>query len=141
MNVHRFSGQVAAVTGGGAGIGEAICRRLSAEGAAVAVLDLSAETAQRTADSLDRGLALAVDVSDSAQVDEAVATIERELGPLEIFVNNAGAVGLDHVKRVTPRLDRPRDEVAAAVAFLASEDAAYFVGATLSPNGGLVTAV
>jgi len=111
--VSRLAGTVVAVTGGGAGIGEAICRRLAAEGAAVAVLDLSADAAKRTAEILERGLALPVDVSDSAQVDDAVATVERELGPLGLFVNNAGAVGLDHVQRVTPRLERQRDERAA----------------------------
>jgi len=113
MRLARFTGKVAAVTGGGAGIGEAICERLADEGAAVAVLDLSGDAAQRVASRLAEGLALEVDVSDSAQVDEAVATIERELGALEILVNNAGAVGLDHVKRVTPLLDRQREEVAA----------------------------
>src|SRR5690242_14575302 len=89
-----FTGMVAAVTGGGAGIGEAICRRLSADGAAVAVLDVSPAAAQRTADDIDRGYAVTVDVSDADQVDAAVAQIAAELGPLRIFVNNAGSVGL-----------------------------------------------
>jgi NAD(P)-dependent dehydrogenase (short-subunit alcohol dehydrogenase family) len=64
---------IAAVTGGGAGIGEAICRRLADDGATVAVLDISGSGAQRTVDRLaGTGLALEVDVSDSAQVDAAV---------------------------------------------------------------------
>ena len=109
----NFEGTVAAVTGGGAGIGEAICHRLSADGALVAVLDISLATAQRTADAIGAGIAIEVDVSDSARVDAAIARIERELGPLAIFVNNAGAVGLEHVKRVTPLLERQREEIAA----------------------------
>jgi 3-oxoacyl-[acyl-carrier protein] reductase len=108
----RFESRVAAVTGGGAGIGEAICHRLAADGAVVAVLDVSLETARRTVDSIGGGLALEVDVSESVRVDQAVAQIERELGPLGLWVNNAGAVALDHVRRVTPLLERQREEIA-----------------------------
>jgi 3-oxoacyl-[acyl-carrier protein] reductase len=105
--------RVAAVTGGGAGIGEAICRRLGGEGAKVAVLDITQDSAVRTVEAIGEGLALAVDVSDSAQVEQAVDAIETELGPLEIFVNNAGATGIDHVRRVTGLLERQRQEIAA----------------------------
>ncbi len=109
----RFDGKIAAVTGGGAGIGEAICHRLAGEGATVAVLDLSLASAQRTVEAIGAGLGVGVDVADSRQVDRAVEQIEQDLGPLEIFVNNAGAVGLDHVRRVTPLLERQREEIAA----------------------------
>jgi NAD(P)-dependent dehydrogenase (short-subunit alcohol dehydrogenase family) len=109
----RLEGRVAAVTGGGAGIGAAICRRLADEGAAVAALDLTRERAQRTIDAVGGGLALAADVSDSAAVDAAIAEVEATLGPLDILVNNAGAVALDHVRRVAPRLDAQREERAA----------------------------
>jgi 3-oxoacyl-[acyl-carrier protein] reductase len=233
-----LEGKVAVVTGGGAGIGAATCQRLAAEGATVAVLDLSLETAQQTVDAIGAGLAVEVDVSASAAVDAAIARVADELGGLDILVNNAGALSLDHVRRVTPLLDRQREEaaagevttpldalvritddewrlllsvhlngtfyctravvrvmaprgsgvivnmasicgiegctghphysaakgdldagrranaartpagrlgtpeeVAATIAFLASDDSAYYVGATLSPNGGLVTAV
>jgi 3-oxoacyl-[acyl-carrier protein] reductase len=110
----KFDGKVAAVTGGGAGIGEAICRRLAAEGAAVAVLDIDLDGAERTLAAIGRGAAVQLDVADSGAVDQAVERVERELGPLAIFVNNAGAVGLDHVKRVTPALERQREEIAAS---------------------------
>jgi 3-oxoacyl-[acyl-carrier protein] reductase len=109
----RLNGMVAAVTGGGAGIGEAICRRLAADGATVAVLDISPAPAQRTVADIGGGAAFAVDVCDSDQVDAAVEQIEAELGPLQIFINNAGAVGLDHVRRVMPLLERQREEIAA----------------------------
>jgi 3-oxoacyl-[acyl-carrier protein] reductase len=46
-------------------------------------------------------------------VEQAVQEIEAELGPLEVFVNNAGATGIEHVRRVTPLLERQREEVAA----------------------------
>jgi 3-oxoacyl-[acyl-carrier protein] reductase len=108
----RLDGKVAAVTGGGAGIGEAICQRFAADGARVAVLDISLDAAQRTVDGIGGGLALKVDVADSARVDESIARIESDLGSLDVFVNNAGAVALDHVKRVTPLLERQREEIA-----------------------------
>ena len=108
----RFAGKVVAVTGGGAGIGEAICQRFASEGAHVAILDISLASARRTADPI-AGLAVEVDVAESRSVEAAVTQIERDLGALEIFVNNAGAVALDHVKRVTPRLERQREEIAA----------------------------
>ena len=109
----RLEGKVAAVTGGGAGIGEAICRRLAAEGARVAALDISLPTAQRVIKAIGDGLAAEVDVSDSAAVDAAIARVERDLGPVDIMVNNAGAVGLDHVRRVSPLLEWQRAEMAA----------------------------
>jgi 3-oxoacyl-[acyl-carrier protein] reductase len=109
----RLDGRVAAVTGGASGIGEAICIRLAEEGARVAVLDLDAGGAQLTADLAGGGLAVEVDVSDSAAVDAAVDRVEAGLGPLDIFVNNAGASGLAHLERVTPRLDQQRAEAAA----------------------------
>ena len=108
-----FQDKVAAVTGGGAGIGAAICRRLAADGARVAVLDISQDSAARAADDIGGGLALAVDVCDSDQLEQAVQAIETKLGPLEILVNNAGATGVDHVRRVMPLLERQREEIAA----------------------------
>jgi 3-oxoacyl-[acyl-carrier protein] reductase len=110
----RLEGRVAAVTGGGAGIGAAICRRLAEEGAVVAALDIAADRAQRTIDEIGGGLALGADVSDSGAVDAAVAEIEAALGPLDVLVNNAGAVAIEHVRRVAPLLDRQREEVAAS---------------------------
>jgi 3-oxoacyl-[acyl-carrier protein] reductase len=103
---------VAAVTGGASGIGEAICIRLAEEGARIAVLDLNLEGAELTAALAGGGLAVQADVSDSAAVDAAVARVEEELGELDIFVNNAGAVGLAHLERVNPRLERQRAEAA-----------------------------
>ena len=108
-----LDGKVAVITGGGAGIGRAICLRLAAEGARIAVLDLRAETGEETLDLIGGdGVALACDVGDSASVDAAFERIERELGPPDVLVNNAGAIILDHVRRVTPLAARQREEAA-----------------------------
>ena len=106
----RLEGRIAVVTGGGAGIGAAICRRFAAEGAMVAVLDLALDGARETVAAMGGGLAIAADVSDSAAVERALADAERDLGPLDILVNNAGAVGVAHVKRIAPRLAAQREE-------------------------------
>lgn len=110
MSEKRMRGKVAAITGGGAGIGEAICERLASEGARVAVLDISLEGAEQTVASLGDGLALACDVTDPASVSDSVAAVVRDLGGLDLFVNNAGAVGLDHIRRVQGRLDQQAEE-------------------------------
>ncbi len=108
-----MSGRVAVVTGGGAGIGRAIVLRLAHEGARVAVLDVRPETAAQTlAQAGGAGLALACDVSDSAAVEETFERIAAELGHPDLLVNNAGAVGVEHVRRVTPLLARQRAEAA-----------------------------
>ncbi|HPU54113.1 MAG TPA: 2-hydroxycyclohexanecarboxyl-CoA dehydrogenase [Burkholderiaceae bacterium] len=82
------------VTGGGGGIGGASCRRFAELGARVAVLDRNFESAQAIAAAITaqggRALAIGCDITDRASVDAAVATTERELGPVHVLVNNAG---------------------------------------------------
>ena len=86
-----LSGQVALVTGAGRGIGKAIAARLAASGAAVAVNDIHAAHAERTARELGGAArAYPADVSDPAAVEQLVAAVVRELGGLHILVNNAG---------------------------------------------------
>ena len=85
-NDHRFSGRVALVTGASSGIGWATAARLVAEGAEVASLDLAAQAPAGV-------LALAADVAESAQVNDVVATVERELGPIDVLVCSAGIPG------------------------------------------------
>jgi NAD(P)-dependent dehydrogenase (short-subunit alcohol dehydrogenase family) len=90
----ELGGQVAIVTGGGRGIGQAIALRFAGEGADVAVVDVDRETAAATADAiraLGRRAAVEVaDVSDPQQVSTAVAGVVRDLGRVDILVNNAG---------------------------------------------------
>ncbi len=89
-----FQGKVALVTGGGAGIGEACCRRLAAGGARVAVADRDRAAAERVADELQDAIAVRVDVSDPADVDAMVAVVREQFGRLDVAVNNAGIGGL-----------------------------------------------
>jgi len=81
--------RIAVVTGGGHGIGRAICRRLSRDGIRVIVADLEAEAASTVAAEID-GTANAVDVGDEAAVLELIETTERNIGPVDLFVSNAG---------------------------------------------------
>ncbi|MFN3650754.1 MAG: sorbitol-6-phosphate dehydrogenase [Armatimonadota bacterium] len=94
--MERLKDRVALVTGAGQGLGEALARRLAAEGAAVAVADLNVEAAERVAASLRdegrRAIGIAVNVADEAQVDEMVRRTVEELGGLDILVANAGVL-------------------------------------------------
>jgi 3-oxoacyl-[acyl-carrier protein] reductase len=107
-----LEGKVAVVTGGAAGIGEAICLRLARDGARVAVLDLDEAAATRTAEVAD-GVAVTADVSDSSSVDRALAQAEAALGPVDVWVNNAGIPASAQAQRVVPRLEHQLDEAAA----------------------------
>ncbi|KAA0022426.1 SDR family oxidoreductase [Antrihabitans cavernicola] len=93
-----ISGKVAIVTGGGAGIGEAIARRIVSGGGKVLVADLNSDGAERVAADINEehpGTALAVagDVADEAVLADLIARAERELGPVDIFFANAGIPG------------------------------------------------
>lgn len=92
--MNRFDQQVAFVTGAGHGIGRACALRLASEGAAVAVVDIDAEAAQRVVQEINEsdGDAIAVrcDVTDAASVDAAVAATIKRLGRVTTLVNTAG---------------------------------------------------
>ena len=107
----ELDGKVAVVTGGGSGLGEAIALRLSGAGARVAVLDVDLDAAQLTA-QLIGGVAVRCDVSDSASVDEAAAEVERELGPIDVWVNNAGVAAAAQARRIADAAERQLGEAA-----------------------------
>lgn len=101
----RLAKKVALVTGGALGIGQAACKVLAAEGAAVAVTDLKTDicrdVAQEIAQAGGRAEAWHLDVSDPAEVGEVVAAVVEEFGGLDVLVNNAGIAGPN----------RPTDEI------------------------------
>ena len=86
----RLYGRVAAITGAGRGIGEAIARRFAAEGAIVAILERDQATAQRVAAELPKARAYLVDVTDLAQLQAIFKELVEATGRLDILVNNAG---------------------------------------------------
>jgi 3(or 17)beta-hydroxysteroid dehydrogenase len=89
----RVEGKIALVTGGGSGLGAADCRRLAEEGARVAVSDIDVESARIVAAEIGGGaIALKHDVSSEEDWRTVVQEVERQLGGLNILVNNAGIV-------------------------------------------------
>jgi glucose 1-dehydrogenase len=107
----QLEGKVALVTGAGSGIGSAIAQRFASEGAAVAINYLGyAEDAQRLAAELPRAIAVEADVSDATAVRSLVAEVERELGPINVLVNNAG------IEKAQPFLDVDQENWATTIA-------------------------
>jgi NAD(P)-dependent dehydrogenase (short-subunit alcohol dehydrogenase family) len=90
----RVDGSVAVVTGGGKGIGRAVCETLADAGAAVAVQDLVAADAERVAAGIrergGRAIAVAGDAARDADLDTLFDRTGAELGGLDVLVNNAG---------------------------------------------------
>jgi 2-dehydro-3-deoxy-L-rhamnonate dehydrogenase (NAD+) len=85
----RLDNQVAVVTGGGQGIGEAICRRLAGAGAKVGVFDMSADNANRVASAIG-GVAMVGDLTKEADLERVFSEIVQKAGPVDVLVNNAG---------------------------------------------------
>jgi 2-hydroxycyclohexanecarboxyl-CoA dehydrogenase len=89
-----LAGKVVLVTGGGGGIGSALCRRFGEEGARVVVADIRPEQAAATADAIRAagGMAeeLVVDLTDFTAVGAALGRVEAATGGVDVLVNNAG---------------------------------------------------
>ena len=93
MNDNTMKGQVAVVTGGGGGIGSAICRRLAVAGAQVVITYRSNGKRQRPALATlagERHWVVQASVTDSAQMRGVAKEIEERYGRLDLLVNNAG---------------------------------------------------
>lgn len=93
----RLKDQVAVVTGGSRGIGRGIVQAFAAEGAKVAFFYRgSREAAEKLAEEIKQSggtaLALQCDVSNAAEVEAALERVEKELGPVNVLVNNAGII-------------------------------------------------
>lgn len=86
----RIRDKTVAVTGGGSGIGRALCERFAREGArGVAVLDLQEDQVKVVAEAI-QGLGLSCDVTSESELQAAIAEIESRLGPIDLFCSNAG---------------------------------------------------
>ncbi|MGQ0811908.1 MAG: SDR family oxidoreductase [Nitrospiraceae bacterium] len=97
---------VVVITGASAGVGRATVRAFARQGASIGLLargrDGLEAARQEVEDHGGRALALPTDVSDSDQVEAAAEAVERELGPIDIWVNNAMVSVLSPVKETTP---------------------------------------
>jgi 3-oxoacyl-[acyl-carrier protein] reductase len=105
----RLAGDVAIVTAGGQGIGEAIAKTFAREGATVAVVDINSTEAERVTGEITaaggKAFALTVDVTKSDKVDAMVADVVRRCGTVDILINGAGGW-----QQIIPLVDIPDEE-------------------------------
>ena len=95
-----LEGKIALVTGGGRGIGRAICEALADAGANVAVADLRSDEAAETA-NLVSGIAVTMDVADLGSIAKGVQDVEVAFGGIDILVNNAGIFNMASIDQIT----------------------------------------
>lgn len=92
--IPSLQGKVAIVTGGGRGLGEAICQMLSEASAIAIVADIQQDLAEKVSQDIQqeggKAQALQLDVSDAEQVESAIGQIVNQYGHLDILINNAG---------------------------------------------------
>ena len=101
----RFKGRIAIVTGAASGIGKEIAIRLAAEGGSPVIADLNLDAARKTAEEIKAkhgdAFAVAMNVTDEAQVEKGVAEVIAKYGKIDILVSNAG------IQIVKPLVDFP----------------------------------
>jgi NAD(P)-dependent dehydrogenase (short-subunit alcohol dehydrogenase family) len=105
MNIQTRRPEVVVITGASAGVGRAIVREFAKDGAAIGLIARGFEGldgARREVEELGgRALVLPLDVADAAQVDRAAECVERELGPIDVWVNNAMVSVFSPVAKMT----------------------------------------
>ena len=101
----RFKGRTAIVTGAASGIGKEIAIRLAAEGGSPVIADLNLDAARKTAEEIKAkhgdAFAVAMNVTDEAQVEKGVADVIAKYGKIDVLVSNAG------IQIVKPLVDFP----------------------------------
>jgi rhamnulose-1-phosphate aldolase/alcohol dehydrogenase len=131
-----LAGRVALVTGGGSGIGRAVCERLVTEGACVAIVDLDQAAAAAVTEQLggpDVAVPLGADISDPDAVAQAFAAAARAFGGVDLVVNNAGLSISKSLLETTERDWDLQHDVMAKGSFLVSREAARIM---LQQGGG-----
>jgi NAD(P)-dependent dehydrogenase (short-subunit alcohol dehydrogenase family) len=102
-----LAGKVVVITGGGRGIGAATATALARLGARVAIGDLDVELAKQTADRLgDDAIALPLDVTDRPGFTAFLDEVERQLGPIDVLINNAGIMPIGLLEEEDDRTTR-----------------------------------
>ena len=158
MNKIDLNGRRAVVTGGAQGFGRAIAERFVASGAKVAIWDHDQPFAEKTAKEIGSEVtAFKVDVSDLAAVemttDATLKALGKELAGYEIAVNAVTPAAAktaifdqltqQHIDFMLSKIPKGRfvlvEELAAMVAWLASEDCAFSTGAVFDISGGRAT--
>jgi NAD(P)-dependent dehydrogenase (short-subunit alcohol dehydrogenase family) len=111
----RHTHRIAVVTGGSAGVGRAIARAFARDGLHVAVIARGEDRLAATKAELEalgvKCVAISADVADAAAVEAAADRIENELGPIDVWVNNAMATVFAPMSEVTPEEFRRATEV------------------------------
>jgi NAD(P)-dependent dehydrogenase (short-subunit alcohol dehydrogenase family) len=137
-----LDGRVAVVTGGGQGLGRAICEALALAGARVAVLDIDPDLAGDVARSLPtEAIGLAVDIRRNAELQDAVAQVGRSLGAPRVWVNNVGGMA---GASPGPTVDATEDDIERIIelnltgTFIACQAA---VSALMAGDGGVIVNV
>lgn len=142
---------VAVVAGAGAGNGQALAKRFSDAGYAVALLARNLEKTQLLAEEISNAKAYACDVGDQASVATAFTAIHHELGNVEVLLFNAGSGVFADVESITPEQFESAWRVNALGALLCAQQIIpsmkanqkgniVFIGATASRRGGANTA-
>ena len=103
MSVIDLKGKVAVVTGASQGLGEALAKRLDAEGCSVAVCDFNIEGAKVIAAGLKDAIAIPVDVTNYEQCEQMAKTVLDKWGKVDILVSNAGIVKSGDIYNLTPQ--------------------------------------
>jgi NAD(P)-dependent dehydrogenase (short-subunit alcohol dehydrogenase family) len=97
--------EVIVVTGASAGLGRAIVRRFARDGSAIGLIARGRERLEQTLVEVEslggRGLVLPLDVADADAVEEAAARVETELGPIDVWINNAMVSVYSPIKQMT----------------------------------------
>jgi NAD(P)-dependent dehydrogenase (short-subunit alcohol dehydrogenase family) len=95
---NRLNGRVVAITGAGRGIGAATAEALTKEGARVAIGDVDLDVAKATAERIGGDtVALPLDVTSVESVTAFLDGVESTLGPIDVYINNAGVMPLSHL--------------------------------------------
>ncbi len=138
MTRFRLDNKVALVTGGGSGIGAAICRAFAEQGARVLVADVSDNTATRVANGLGAAGRFAhSDVTDLHSVEAAVNQAAQHFGRLDVFVNCAG-IGLVGSVQETDAVDWDRLIAATVTGVFHGSRAAVDRMLQQEPRGGVI---